>query len=524
MKMNKFFMLGLAGLAFAACSNEEDAIVGAGDNTSKTMVVSIAGIGANTKALTDGEDKWSKDEDAAAALLNINRITLLFTDNAGKILYAYEDEKPSGEDKNWKGLFGNTGVKFLGMEGVEQVYAIANKSLGTLSTVIGKNVSEYTTDFTKQGGYSVVEAKSGAAYVGWDKTISPYQAEPSPDMPEIGYDNNGVYETTGTTENLQEEGNFYYEAAINLVPTVSRIQINSITIATSGTTTETFPAEKVDLGDGKEIAANKFKLSWSNFKPELQAIYLNNFYTTFNDFSGGLTNQRNNESFLDGTGTATEYYIKDGQWLIDGTNYAEDAAYVAYVAGSDGAQGSYGKLLDYAATPATGNVELVIPDANADDNVETCIAFNVFVPVTVDASGTPQAVATTYNPTIHFQFNKNVANNYDTEVVLADGGAVSSEDDKNWLNAWLPNSTVQIDYTLPNTEAYLFANVNKLYTDAAATTNELQMKPGMIYNMDVIISPVNMTFDLNNPKSYNVVVKVTVQPFGEQTIYPSLGE
>ena len=45
MKLNRFFMLGLAGLAFAACSNEDNPAVG-GDGSNKTMVVSIAGIGA----------------------------------------------------------------------------------------------------------------------------------------------------------------------------------------------------------------------------------------------------------------------------------------------------------------------------------------------------------------------------------------------------------------------------------------------------------------------------------------------
>lgn len=37
MKLNKFFMLGLAGLAFTACSNEEDAVPGTGDKD-KVMI------------------------------------------------------------------------------------------------------------------------------------------------------------------------------------------------------------------------------------------------------------------------------------------------------------------------------------------------------------------------------------------------------------------------------------------------------------------------------------------------------
>ena len=58
MKLNKFFLLGMAGLAFAACSNEDDVAFNAGDGVNKTMVVSIAGISSGTTRATAPGEAW----------------------------------------------------------------------------------------------------------------------------------------------------------------------------------------------------------------------------------------------------------------------------------------------------------------------------------------------------------------------------------------------------------------------------------------------------------------------------------
>lgn len=55
MKMNKFLMLGIAGLAFAACSNEEDAINNGNPTLSGNGVVAVRIVKpAVTKAMTEG--------------------------------------------------------------------------------------------------------------------------------------------------------------------------------------------------------------------------------------------------------------------------------------------------------------------------------------------------------------------------------------------------------------------------------------------------------------------------------------
>lgn len=461
--MNKFLMLGIAGLAFAACSNEEDAIVG-GDANNKTMVVSIAGIGADTKATAPG-DKWSSD---ATAVDNISSLTLFFTDANGVIKYKYDADE-TDKAAEWNGLFG-TGLKFVGLSGVTAVHAIANDDAAA-SLAVNGNINTLKTAYADQG---LSATKTDVVYVGSDKDITPFNPEPAKpeDMPEV---------TVG------EEGNFYYSAEVKLKPIISRIQINSITVETSGST----PFGPADDAD-------KYTLTWNNFKPVLNGIYLNNIATEYTDFAGTVNALAKNASYMN--------TIAGGAWTLGGTNMAANAAYVSYT------DPSYGELLTYG-TEAQGKTLLTIDEGK-------CIAFNVFVPMDVTDTDTDMDKwAATNNPTIHFQFDEDVTG-YTITPSLTDGGQLTPED-----NEFIATAAVNLAYQLPQVAdgGYLFANINKLYTENSLTT-ELQMQAGKIYNMDVEISPVNMTIDLDNPQSYNVVVKVTVLPFTEANIYPSLGE
>lgn len=471
MKLNRFFMLGLAGLAFAACSNEDNPAVG-GDGSNKTMVVSVAGIGAGTTKAAGPVDKWTPDANAGAAVTNINSLSLLFTDANGVIKYKYEGNKTDAADE-WNALFSTAGVKFVGLTGVTQVHAIANVPSGVDVPDVNDNISDLNTISYQLQGLGESATKAGVVYLGSDVDITPLMQEPATATEEVKLPGAG------------DEGNFYYTAAIKLVPIVSRIQINNITIETSGSTT--FPEQAVG-----SITANKFTLKWSNFKPTLHGVYLNNFASAFNGFAGTVGAMLKNDSFVN--------TVKDGQWLLSSTNYADDAAYVSYAA-SD-----YGTLLTYGTEDA-GKTPLTI-DAGK------CLAFNVFVPFD-PATGNATTIA---NPTIHFQFAKDVTG-YTTEFKLTDGDAeVTDPADKEFI----ATASTALSYKLPTLNTgYLFANVSKLLTTESGST-QVTLAPGKIYNMDVTISPVNMTIDFDNPKSYNVVVTVTVVPFTEENIYPGL--
>lgn len=465
MKLNKFFLLGMAGLAFAACSNEDDVAFNAGDGVNKTMVVSIAGISSGTTRATAPGEAWEGDQDATAAITNIQKIDLFFTDANGMVKYHYGANSANGGD-TWSALFSQQGVKFIGLTGVTQVHAIANAPTDVAAT---SDIRDLETEFAQQG---LSIDKTGVTYVGSDKDINPMNQEPADATEEVKLPGAG------------EEGNFYYSADIELVPIVSRIQINSVKIATSGDIL--FPAEAVG-----NIQPSSLKLTWHDFKPALYGVYMNGFAPTFTDFAGTVGTLLENENYAGN--------IAGGQWLFDGEDYAADAAYVGY--NTDGA--AYKALLDYPEGSVDAEQELLSTG---------CLAFNLFVPFNVE-TGVASSIA---NPTFHFQFDKEVTG-YGYDVTDADGNELTAEEQE-----FVNTADVVISNTLPEVGegGYLFANVRTLYEDDQSTV--LSLKPGYIYNMDITISPANATVDLNVPTSYNVVVAVTVRPFTEENIYPEL--
>lgn len=458
MKLNKLFMLGLAGLAFAACSSDDEPTV-VNNDKDQALVISIAGISSGTDTRTS--DKWDKDEDADKALGNIQKLTILLTDANGKLKY----KSYVLEGENLTAAKGN-GVKFIGIQGVSQVHAVANKEVPLDE---GANISELSAVLSEQV-YNIDKTRQ-VIYFGSDEDITPFKPEPTAEMPEL----------TPEGGSVSGKGEFYYEANVNLMPAISRIQINKINIATSGEVL--FPSQQ----DG-DIPAGKFKLTWENFRPVLHGVYLNNFAKGNNLFAKTVAEMRKAETFKNA--------ITTGQWLIK-ENHAAYAAYIKYE------NTAYGTLLEYPTT-TTGTVPLNMPMV---EEKEQCIAFNIFVNGKTD------------NPTIHFQFAKDVTG-YTTKPTLANGSEITDGKDKEYI----ATAETNISYTLPSLESgFLFANISKLFTSADGTA-ELQLAPAKIYNMDVTISPVNMTIDLNNPKSYNLVVKITVEPFTEENIYPGLGE
>lgn len=466
MKLNKFFLLGMAGLAFAACSNEDDVAFNAGDGVNKTMVVSIAGISSGTTRATAPGTAWEGDQDATAAITNLQKIDLFFTDANGIVQYHYGATSTDG-GTTWTALFSQQGVKFIGLTGVTQVHAIANAPTDISST---SDVRTLSTEFAQQG---LSIDKTGVTYVGSDTKITPLNQEPV---------------EAGAEVEVGEEGNFYYSAAIELVPIVSRIQINSVKIATSGETL--FPAEAVD-----NITANSLKLTWNDFKPTLYGVYMNGFAPTFTDFTGTVGTLLENENYAGN--------IAGGQWLFDGEDYAADAAYVNYSEESS----AYQALLSYPEDSQDAQQELLSTG---------CLAFNLFVPFNVE-TGKASSIA---NPTFHFQFDKDVTG-YGYNVTDAEGNALTPEEQK-----FANTADVVISNTLPEVGegGYLFANVRTLYKEEGGqqSTTPLTLEPGKIYNMDITIFPANATVDLNVPTAYNVVVAVTVKPFTVENIYPEL--
>ena len=512
MKLNKFFMLGLAGLAFAACSNDDE--LGNGlpdDNTPKTLIVSIKGLGdASTRATMDaGGAIWTEDANAAAAQGNIQNLAFFFTDAAGAVKYKYqiskelldgtEEAAAQANTKKWSALFGTTGAKFVGLTGVSAVHIVANAIFDTDEFEKITNISSLNTTLAQQAP-SI--ARNAVVYVGSDKEVlKEVHAEPADATEEI------------TLEGADNEGSLYYNAVVELKPIISRIQITSIEVKTTGQIL--VPDEETTAG-GIIATKDKYAIPWENFKPVLHGIYLNRFADSFNDLLGTHKDMKDTDTYVN--------TIKDGTWSVGGTDKKTEAAYIDY---DSDVEDDYGTLLPYVDASITNGIAELIPTAAAGEQ-QKCIAFNVLVPFATDAKAGADGVAGSdiANPTIHFQFGKYMTPAYNISApTMANGDAIGADsNDDKFVKAYTEQiASLTTDYTLPTTDEYLFANINKLYSDAEKEV-ELELQPGKIYNMEVLITPVNMSIDLRVPKSYNVVVKVSVVPFEEANIYPGLDE
>lgn len=134
MKLNKFFMLGLAGLAFAACSNEDEVGNDLSQN-SKTITVKIETGGYTTRA--SGNEAWT-DGTNNQSPITVNTVTLYLLDKDGAIV----------DTKTLENKFSDT---FHGVSGtVTKIAAVANcqpTASGTWANIVAEtfDVANYQT-------------------------------------------------------------------------------------------------------------------------------------------------------------------------------------------------------------------------------------------------------------------------------------------------------------------------------------------------------------------------------------------
>lgn len=135
MKLNKFFMLGLAGLAFAACSNEDEVGNDLSQN-SKTITVKIETGGYTTRA--SGDEAWTDGTNNNQSPITVNTVTLYLLDKDGAIVDTKILENKSSDT-------------FHGVSGtVTKIAAVANcqpTASGTWANVVAEtfDVADYQT-------------------------------------------------------------------------------------------------------------------------------------------------------------------------------------------------------------------------------------------------------------------------------------------------------------------------------------------------------------------------------------------
>lgn len=134
MKLNKYFMLGLAGLAFAACSNEDEVGNDLSQN-SKTITVKIETGGYTTRA--SGNEAWTNGANNQSQI-TVNTVTLYLLDKDGAIV-------------DTKTLANKLSDTFHGVSGtVTKIAAVANcqpTASGTWANVVAEtfDVADYQT-------------------------------------------------------------------------------------------------------------------------------------------------------------------------------------------------------------------------------------------------------------------------------------------------------------------------------------------------------------------------------------------
>lgn len=134
MKLNKYFMLGLAGLAFAACSNEDEVGNDLSQN-SKTITVKIETGGYTTRA--SGNEAWTNGANNQSQI-TLNTVTLYLLDKDGAIVDTKILENKSSDT-------------FHGVSGtVTKIAAVANcqpTASGTWANVVAEtfDVADYQT-------------------------------------------------------------------------------------------------------------------------------------------------------------------------------------------------------------------------------------------------------------------------------------------------------------------------------------------------------------------------------------------
>lgn len=506
MKKLSFVIAGLALVASAAFTScEKDPAPGA-DEGLKSIALSINFGGVATKAVDD-------DLEAGFATgKNYTSLQIYFTDNAGKINYAYNAKADSQDDDGqtiWANLTtASNGVKFIGLESVSGVYVTANAELQTITyggPVTGDVNVSAINNLLK------IENIDGVA-----ADMMPYAGA----CTQLQTAGSSISETAGEViVGDGADGAEYLVADLTIRPAVSRFEVSKVGVKTSGTTYfKVVPKGGVNILEPCAVGDPdvKYSVAWSGFDAELIGIYMSNFYkesplfpnkTTIGDWTNALFAT---PGFNEGVSP-----ISEGKWnstLLDidnaGISYANyNNGYDAFTTNYDGS--------------TTGNPKYLFDGTTGP----VVVPFNFFVPYSLtDKGDNADAVASFNNvvsPALHFQFRKpgNLSISYDAIQEKTSSNSWQDVNDdalKQQLQnavAW-PNST--------DAEGIVYANVTKFLTTDGDENTAITIKPGLIYKIqDVIVEPVNLSVSTKFTDQFNVYVVVKVVGFDVRNVYPS---
>ena len=511
MKKLSFVFAGLALVASAALTScEKDPAPGA-DEGLKSIALSINFGQTGTKADIDGEleDPWRK------GFSEFKRLDLYFTNANDQIKYYYSAAPDAGDGTNGKIIWDsldpsatnpNSGVRFIGMEGISKVFVVAN----------GPKISGLTTDSNGTvTSITYISALNGAKltdYTGEQNTMLYAGAAVNLTLASTVSDNAGEI-TVG------EEGGQDYRADVTIRPALSRLEVQQAGVVTSG-----YVYFKTDGGTGNFIETEiegeaEYRVEFSGFEPSLVGVYASNVYKTSPLFPV-QTDSAAGTLFATPTFDKGNSPIDAGKWVaLGGETELND--YLSY-ANYDEAGTGYGDLVSaaYSDDTPSGTNELLLFNGNKN-SANKVIPFNFFVPYDITSTASDvTALSGSVMPSLHFQFKEQPAQQSMTLTVTHRQTAGTGTWEPVTDNSITEALKAQVDWptAVGGEDGIAFANVVKYFTKEGS---DITLRPGYIYRVqEVIVDPTNISISTKDTDAYNVYVVVTVVPYNEENVYP----
>ena len=471
----------IAALALAGCNKEQVTVPATDpDAGTKAVTLSIRGLNANTKAQLGQtvDNSWIKDS-------GIDQLDIYFTSTGDQIKYAYRLDASCQYSDAWNAITQTTGdnrVRFIGLKDVSRVYVVANSHD---ELVTSGNMTQIIADLADmQGNHSgAFVTKTDVVYMGGDTELTPVGTEPADNVgAEVG--------------DPDESASMFMTADVTIRPVISRLEIEKISVVSTGTTEITYPE-----GDGGEV----YEVTWEGFEPKLVGVYMSNFYETLEPVTPKL-----------GTLFATPegQGISEGKWNGLDANYNKDGlAYYRNWAGS-----AYESLFSNCPGKKEGESDYVYFDGKGT----SCLPFNFLVPFDVEETDPEVNVAGAFEtPVFHFQFLfDNLAGYEITKVVKKE---TQEEITKQNNSDLYENITAGLVFTTVATDNIYYANVTSFVEDNSGIAGgDVIIKPNSIYKMsEVSIAPFNLGFGTVSEDAQNVIVKVSVLPYNDVKVLPS---
>lgn len=502
MKTATFFqaalVLGAAAVMATSCNKEEKANVLTDDGL-KSVVLKIDLGQTATKAM-EPSDSWNTVEGSEVTPDNI---AIYFTDANGIIKYAYKAERTSTGNALtvWENF--RTGVRFIGMEGISRVYAIAN-SADLVQFTDGEFISDGSTS-TNINTFNVDIERSGAnlgqfsvPYAGADVTLE-----------DAGTVNEGTDEVVIDPDG---EGGPYYSANISIRPVLSRLEINKVSIQESGTlyfsvNAETGVLERCNADDDNAM----YKFDYSGFDAVLTGVYMSNFYKDAKLIpvpssldSWGL--------FANPGGTSP---IVAGDWtaLASETELMDIARYTGW----DG--DSYEALVASSYESTSGSIHSLFDGSTNGGN--KVIPFHFLFPydITDTEAISTSPVADAATPNLSFQFTPGLAEDIQiTNCQYKNQGSWENITDQSIIT--MLEGEVMWPHTVGQTNEEVYANVVNFSSDPEGNTI-VDITTGKIYRIqEVLVTPDALATTTQSTDASNIIVEVSIIPFTAENVYP----